>query len=583
MAKVQLSQQAAVKWVGSHAWKKGQSYVRGLTGLTAQPDGDKLVLQASAHGQEKYTVRITLAGHDIQKAHCSCPVGGSGDCKHVAALLARATQSPDDFSELSDLTDVLNALDADDLRRLVRLMLEREPNFTRLVLTQSGKAGGRHRSDLQQRIEDALSLVDYDPEEDWEGEGLDLSDFMPLIDELKAGLASSAQLDLAAQGDLLAACLALLNGAKELQNDEYGVETDDLFEPARTGLLQLLQHPLDAKLREMALEALQDSIDELGWLRGEVEDQFELFADLPNEERQQILSFVRQLLSKAKESYVKRNLNELLFVLTAEENLSFEEEMALAKATEDQEDIVHVLFKHERIDEAIKTLSASGKPLAPQQVESYFDERDLLHKLEEYAQQNLEVFGSRAWLYGRYRATGRQKQAYALASEAVFKGTGQHQYFVSRFLAQDLDWLAELKASSPDWPSDREKYIAQQWKKPDATDHLMQFLLQEGLLERAEELVARDGKGSRSGVSAYLIRPLALRLPAERAKPLILRAAALYVDGGERKYYQLAAETLSEAAALIGRDEAKAIAKLLVRDNPKRRALADELSDAGLI
>lgn len=583
MATSWLTKQAALAWAGQREWQKGESYGRTLTGLSAQPDDQRLLLRGRAHGQESYSVRVTLNGGVVEAALCSCPVGDAGRCKHVAALLNRAVTEPQAFAPWPDLRELLNGLGESELRRVIRLMLEREPDLMRILLTRvssSAQGDARASGDLRRRIEAAFSLVEYDVEEDWEGEGPDLSDLAPLVEEVVKLLADMNILDAQGRVDAVDACVAVLSGLGELGLEDYDFDLREFVAPARTGLLKLLALPLEENTREIALDALQESVADLDWPDHEIKeyDQRTLFDALPAEDRQIISLFLKGLLDSRLPDYRKRSFASTLYALSAGGgNLSFEEEMKLAQTTGEVRDVLEVLFKHGRTEAAREELQSARRKPAPQEVEDLFAQHHLLPQLEDYARANLKVFGARAWLYQRFRESGRTAQAHALARDAVLNGTGDHEFYTSFFLRTDLNWLNELKAVSPNWPADRTEYLKKVWKSAALTDRLMRFLLAEGLLDDAQRLMKE-----RPHLSPGLIAALAMRLSAEQAKPLLMKAAAAHVAGGSRTHYAQAAQTLSEGVALIGREEAQAIARLLLQDNPRLRALPEELKKVGL-
>ena len=84
-------------------------------------------------------------------------------------------------------------------------------------------------------------------------------------------------------------------------------------------------------------------------------------------------------------------------------------------------------------------------------------------------------------------------------------------------------------------------------------------------------------------MGAELIGSLALRLPAEAAKLLLLRAVTEHVAGRGRTHYHEAASLLGRATPVIGQDEVTSIARLLMQDFPRLPALKDELRQAGLL
>ncbi|MGM0718215.1 MAG: SWIM zinc finger family protein, partial [Halobacteriota archaeon] len=97
-------------------FERGQTY-RGEGRIQRLDRFDDLVT-AAVRGSNRYDVTIELGGRSLD-TQCTCPYDGSGDCKHiVAVLLEVAADPPDDDSER--IETVLDEVSADDLRGFVR-------------------------------------------------------------------------------------------------------------------------------------------------------------------------------------------------------------------------------------------------------------------------------------------------------------------------------------------------------------------------------------------------------------------------------------------------------------------------------
>ncbi|MFC5847653.1 SWIM zinc finger family protein [Deinococcus petrolearius] len=584
-----LTQAQAQAWTGGREWQKGQPYVGDLTGLTAQPDGEAVLLRAQAHGQDSYGVSARLRSGQVMAAACACPVGGGGHCKHVAALLARAARALGDFRALPDLGQWLSGMSAETLRAAVRTMLEREPDLIRVLLMHGPATDrGNAADDLRRRTELAFDLVNYDPEQDWEGEGPDLNDLRHLMDELEGRLRRAGDLTPEEQAEVVDACAAFLEGCAELDDEDYDLGLDELISPARTGLLRLLGLSLSPELREVALDTLHESVADLGWSLRELDagdrEQAGLFAALPQEDRQLTLSFLRGLISGLPAGYRRRQATTTLHHLTPPGSLGDADALALARETGQALPVIDLLLRQHRLGDALAELEQAPGPLA--HAEPLFAAAGQLGALEDFARTRLGRPGARAWLYGRPRAQGQQDEAYALARAAVLdrKATPQPSRIDAGWVFSTadigLEWLAELRAVSPDWPADREQYVQQLWKQPAMSGRLLAFLLDEGEAERAARL-AQERRSELLG--APLLARLAGHLGAERAKPLYLSAVMLEVAGRNREHYARAAGFLKDASAVIGEAEARSVARLLRAEFPRLSALRDELKQAGLL
>src|SRR5262249_4093885 len=75
---------------------------------------------------------VTFDGNAIAAAVCSCPVGGGGHCKHVAALLLYYRDHPDAFVEVEELEPALERRSKGALVALILRMIRRVPEVESL-------------------------------------------------------------------------------------------------------------------------------------------------------------------------------------------------------------------------------------------------------------------------------------------------------------------------------------------------------------------------------------------------------------------------------------------------------------------
>ncbi len=127
------------RWVGETAYRRGEVYVR--EGRVRHPRRQGRVLEALCQGQAvlPYQVWVRL-GEDgsILRARCTCPVGGDGHCKHVAAVLLLWHTQPEAFAPAPPLATTLAQWEKDDLIRLILRMVARYPDLA-LWVTHEGK------------------------------------------------------------------------------------------------------------------------------------------------------------------------------------------------------------------------------------------------------------------------------------------------------------------------------------------------------------------------------------------------------------------------------------------------------------
>jgi uncharacterized Zn finger protein len=123
---------------------------------------DDLVTGAVS-GSKLYDVTIDFGGRSLD-ANCTCPYDGSGDCKHVVAvLLDIAAGPPADESE--GVEAVLEDVSAEDLRGFVRDALAEHAELREQFLAQFGddhKSVDEYREEIAQLFEQHADPVVFE-------------------------------------------------------------------------------------------------------------------------------------------------------------------------------------------------------------------------------------------------------------------------------------------------------------------------------------------------------------------------------------------------------------------------------------
>ncbi len=592
-----LSQTAALAWCGQTSWNRGLEYRRGLTGLTAQLAATSsgtgaggpaaLRIAGAAHGQERYDVWATLQGgggqaHTVTGARCSCPVGGGGRCKHVGALLGRATEDPAAFVSLPALRDVLSAFDQAALTDLVVLLVEAEPRLLALVLARSvrpptahdpaGQSAAAHLRAARKAIEAAFQAIErtFDPHEDQENGPDDraLWEAMQAADRL---LSQVNSLSPAQAAWALEVYIAVLDGVEETYSSmdvDWGL--DDVQAHALSAVQNLvISQSLSEHARADALESISS---EIAAGRGNLEDTQQLHrfvAALDADERQHLLTLLKGLMTSTAHQFYRSRYARALAGLTADGEVSDQEQEALLRAGGDRAALIDFLFRRGQegaVRDAVQDAALRGHlpSLAPT-----FAAHAQLPLLEELMQRNLEASGARDWLFERYVETGRRTEAHALALAAA----------QSRPSAR---WLTALKSVSADWVSERSAFIAWLRGTRQHTSTLMALLLSEGLIQDAVQVVAE-----RQDVPAQQLLLLADALAAEGqtewAAALIKRAAQQSIDRKSRSGYEEAASVLKRLEQVLGKAESQVQVREIVHLHPRLTSLRAVLTGAGLL
>lgn len=138
---------------------------------------DNLVT-ATVSGSNLYDVTVDFDGQHID-ARCTCPYDGSGDCKHVVAVLLDITASPPQ-DESDRVEAVLNDVSAEDLREFVRDSLAERPELREQFLARFGddhKSVDEYREEIAQLLEQHADPVVF--------EAIDFSRFFEIAEQYR--------------------------------------------------------------------------------------------------------------------------------------------------------------------------------------------------------------------------------------------------------------------------------------------------------------------------------------------------------------------------------------------------------------
>ncbi|MBL8680260.1 MAG: hypothetical protein JNK05_13880 [Myxococcales bacterium] len=117
-------------------------------------DGDVMfTARCEGSGSEVYRVRARRAGPTTIEAHCSCPVGDSGSCKHAAALLLYAAREPESFVRIEPLDALCERAGGGPLAVAICDLVARVPELEAAVRTSVHDAIGE-RAPWLERGED---------------------------------------------------------------------------------------------------------------------------------------------------------------------------------------------------------------------------------------------------------------------------------------------------------------------------------------------------------------------------------------------------------------------------------------------
>jgi uncharacterized Zn finger protein len=120
-------------WVATTSFRKGESYFQQDAIMEPRRQGMTIKARCSGSSAPSYRVEVALDEKGIARAECSCPVGASGHCKHIAALLLTWLDNPESFAQIADTQTTLEERSKAELIVLIRQMLQRYPDLDYLL------------------------------------------------------------------------------------------------------------------------------------------------------------------------------------------------------------------------------------------------------------------------------------------------------------------------------------------------------------------------------------------------------------------------------------------------------------------
>jgi len=122
--------------VGVKSFAKGRRYFEDDAIYEARRTETTLKATCEGSYDNEYRLWIKFNTTGISEAECSCPVGGGGFCKHIAALLLTWNAHPEQFTEVPDADKILNKLEKNELIDLIKRMLRFDPQLELMLQVQ---------------------------------------------------------------------------------------------------------------------------------------------------------------------------------------------------------------------------------------------------------------------------------------------------------------------------------------------------------------------------------------------------------------------------------------------------------------
>ena len=129
------SEGAISDWVGPRNLQLGRNYLESDAIIDPRRQGNAVKGWCQGSMPQPYRLHVAFGANGIYEAHCSCPVGGGGRCKHVGALLLALLERPDAFRAVAELDTALERRSKAELIVLIKRMLQLEPGLETLLET----------------------------------------------------------------------------------------------------------------------------------------------------------------------------------------------------------------------------------------------------------------------------------------------------------------------------------------------------------------------------------------------------------------------------------------------------------------
>jgi hypothetical protein len=579
----ELSQQAVLDWVGAVEVRKGRPYAEGGAILDPVAQGDTLKARVQGTADRPYRVWARLAGGKVAEAHCSCPVGDGGRCKHVAALLLAYRDDPGGFTELEDVDANLRKRDKAELIALVKQMLRKAPELEMLLAAPvpGGKRQAAPPLDVYRRQAAAVlrSVPEY---EEWAGE--------EASQELAAIVETGEEFEEA--GDFETAVAVYQGVTAAVLDDESDLLAGDDGPdgvPGRlaAGLLRCLdREPTGSPRRESLFRSLFDlAVTFFSYIDGDDDPDFDPLGGMLDlatpAERRTLSGWAKQLRPRGgyDSEYHRHRIAKVITRIDADV-LGDEGYLDVCRQAGMTREVVAKLLELGRGEEAVREVaSAVG--------------RDRLHELTRYADQLAEGGqGPAAEKLVRERAAKAEPWVRARLLEWLKERATARKDSAERLrlagelfeIEPSLGLYREIRSLTPaaDWPARRE-VLLRQLAKSRQPWLVIDVHLDEG--DVAAALAAyKAGRGSMRAVA--VAEAAEADFPAEAAA-IYRKLAESQIEHRSRGAYQEACRYLQKVGELSTRagaaDEFRRYVAGLLEKHRSLRALREEAEKAKLL
>ena len=529
---------------------------------------------------QPYRLHVAFGTDGIDEAHCSCPVGGGGRCKHVGALLLAWLERPDAFRLVEKLDTGLQQRSKYELIALIKRMLQLEPDLETLLetaLPEENHGSAPVNPEIYRR---QVSSAFRRGGDDWMASqrvardvGVTLSSgdrFLALADYNGAGIVYHA----VAQGIL---------EHYEMMPDEDG-ELAEVVDRCVEGLGNCLAGGGDhAAVRESCLQTLFDiyrfDVDFGGVGLGEAAPDL-MLEHATDEEKGAIAGWVRAAMPRGdswSEGYHRRVYGRFLLDLEMA-HLDDDSFLGICRECGLLAELVDRLLTLGRLDDAIAEAGRSGD-YDLLTMADIFREHGSAQVVEPLLVRRIESSGDNRlveWLKEQYKERGELAEALALAKRLLDRRPHLAGYREVRELSQALGV----------WQESRPKLL-DRWTAAGEYGLLTDVYLEEGEIELALRSVNQRRPGVLHGGDQLIrVAQAASETHPQAALDIYQQHAESLIEARGRDNYRQACAHLTRVRDLYRRLSRESVWTGFIaglRERHRRLpALKEELSNAGL-
>jgi uncharacterized Zn finger protein len=341
-------------WVDPASFSRGQNYYRQDMIIAPRRQGTRIIARCLGSSAPSYQVEATLSSDGIVEAHCSCPVGLGGYCKHVAALLLTWINHPENFDLVEESNAALNERSKEELIYLIQQMLNRYPDLAYLLEIPTPVSPKDQQKQLDTEIiRRQISRAFAEREGDWSWQSFyniarDLDEVLKLAKQYQ----ENGNIENAAAIYRITA-IEILQHENIVMSDEagrFGMLVDDCVE----GLSQCLDSIKEKENRRLIFQTLFNIFlwdTKAGGISIGDRVPSVIFEEALPEEKHPIISQAQAALGGLGE-WGQSALGGFLLDLQSD-SLDDEAYLEICRKTNRREDLVKRLLELDRVDEAV--------------------------------------------------------------------------------------------------------------------------------------------------------------------------------------------------------------------------------------